>query len=172
MLILSKNTWQGINQIKNINSKGNKRPSSLIVNKKLISDPSQVANSFSDYFSTIVDKLQAKVYHLPTGFPVYLTNANKHNFFVKPTNPIEIIINNLDSNKATGPYGIINEILYLIKLNIAEPLSILINLSFEKAFYLKISKVIPVYKEKGNIFDSSIYRPISLLSNINNIIEN
>ena len=59
-------------------------------------------------------------------------------------------------------------------MNIAEPLSILINLSFEKAFYIgnmKISKVIPVYKDKGNILDSSNYRPISLLSNINKIIE-
>ena len=87
---------------------------------------------------------------------------NEINFFIKPTNPIEIIniINNLHSNKATGPYSIPNEILHLIKLNIAEPLSKLINLSFEKAFYfgnMKISKVIPVYKEKGNIFNSSNY---------------
>ena len=44
-------------------------------------------------------------------------------FFIKPTNPTEIIniINNLDSNKATGSYIIPNDILHLIKLNIAEP---------------------------------------------------
>ena len=59
-------------------------------------------------------------------------------------------------------------------MNIADPLSILINLSFVKAFYfgnMKLAKVIPVYKDEGNILDTSNYRPISLLSNINKIIE-
>ena len=83
-------------------------------------------------------------------------------------------IYNLNSNKATGPSSIDYKILHLIKLNIAEPLSRLINLSFEKAIYfqnLKISKVIPFYKDKGSNLDSSNYRSISLLSNINKIVE-
>ena len=68
--------------------------------------------------------------------------------FLLNLNPIEIIniINNLNSNKATGPYSISNEINPL-KMNIADPLSILINISFEKAFYFrntKISKIVPV----------------------------
>ena len=92
-----KNTWQGVNQIININSKSNKRPSSLIEIKKLISDPYKVASSFNEYFSTIADKYQTTVYHLRTGFSEYFTNANEHNIFIKTTNPIEIIniINNL-----------------------------------------------------------------------------
>ena len=84
------------------------------------------------------------------------------------------IINHLDANKASGPYSIDYEILHLIKLIIAEPLSRIINLSFEKAKYfdnLKISKAIPVYKDKGSNLDSGNYRPISLLSNINKIVE-
>ena len=83
-------------------------------------------------------------------------------------------INNLNSNKATGPSSIDYKILHLIKLNIAESLSRLINLSFENAIYfqnLEISKVIPFYKDKGSNLDSSNYCPISLLSNINKIVE-
>ena len=59
-------------------------------------------------------------------------------------------------------------------MNISEPLSELINLSFEKATYfdnLEVSKAIPIFKDKGNILERSHYRPISLLSNINKIIE-
>ena len=59
-------------------------------------------------------------------------------------------------------------------MNISEPLSELINLSFEKATNfdnLKVSKAIPIFKDKGNILEHSRYRPISLLSNINKIIE-
>ena len=55
-----KNTWKGINQIININSKGKKIPSSLIVNKKLISDPYTVASSFNECFSTIAEKSKQK----------------------------------------------------------------------------------------------------------------
>ena len=160
-----KNTWKGINQIININSKGKKIP-----------DQYTVASSFNKYFSTIAEKIQAKVYHLGTDFSEYLNDMNEYNCFIEPTNPVEIIntINKLDCNKATGPYSIPNEILHLIKMNIADPISILTNLSFAKAFYfgnMKIAKVIPVYKYKGNILDTSNYRPISLLSNINKIIE-
>ena len=52
-------------------------------------------------------------------------------------------MNSLDSNKATGPHSIpLTPILHLIKLNIAEPLSDIVNLSFENGIYfdrLKIS---------------------------------
>ena len=74
------------------------------------------------------------------------------------TYPLELIriINNLNANKVSGPYSIDYEILHLIKLIIAEPLSRIINLAFEKAKYfenLKISKAIPVYKDKGSNLD-------------------
>ena len=106
----------------------------------------------------------------------YLNNSNGHNFFITPTFPEEIIetIFYLKSNKATGPYSIPTEIIDLIKINIAEPLTKLINVSFANALYfgnLKVSKAIPVFKNKGTLLDCSNYRPISLLSNINKIIE-
>ena len=86
-------------------------------------------------------------------FTRYLKDRNEHSIFIQPTNPLELIriINNLNANKASGPYSIDYEILHLIKLIIAAPLSRIINLSFEKAKYfenLKISKAIHVYKDK------------------------
>ena len=171
-----KKTWMGINQIINVKSKGNRDPSSLIVNNKLISDPCEVANKLNEYFSSIAEKLQANIYNDDTYFHQYLNNRNERNFFITPINPIEIadIINNININKASGPTSIPNKILHLIKHIIATPLSNLINTSFEKGLYfdtLKTAKVIPLFKENGDILERSNYRPISLLSNINKIIE-
>ena len=73
-----------------------------------------------------------------------------------------------------GPLSIPFDILHLIKLIIAKPLSEIVNLSFSKGVYiddLKLSKTIPIFKEKGNNLECKNYRPISLLSNINKIIE-
>ena len=50
---------------------------------------------------------------------------------MNPTDKNEIIhiINNLNLNKSTGPHSIPSDILNIIKLNIAEPLSEIVNLS-------------------------------------------
>ena len=74
------------------------------------------------------------------------------------------IINNLRSNKATGPHSIPTDILQLIKCNISKPLSEILNLSFSTSIYpnkLKIAEVMPVFKNKGS----------PLVSYINNIYE-
>ena len=106
----------------------------------------------------------------------HLNNRNAHHFFISPTDKIELIdiINTFSIKKSTGPHSIPSDIFHLIKLNVVEPLESIINLSFDKGIYienLKISKTIPVYKRKGSPLDYNNYRPISLLSNINKLIE-
>ena len=59
----------------------------------------------------------------------------------------------------------------LIKILIAEPLSNLINTSFEEVIYLDQLKISKVLLKDGNRLDRSNYRPISLLSNKNKILE-
>jgi hypothetical protein len=60
-----------------------------------------------------------------------------------------------------------------LKQDISIPISRIINLSFSSGYFpclLKISKVIPIFKQ-GSFHEVSNYRPISLLSNIEKIIE-
>ena len=81
------------------------------------------------------------------------------------------IINSLE-NKSTGPYSIPLKLLSLIPDLIILPLAYIINMSFLTGVYpnlLKIVKVIPIHG--GSTEDVKNYRPISLLSIVDKIIE-
>ena len=82
------------------------------------------------------------------------------------------IINSLE-NKSTGPTSIPLKLLSLIPDLIITPLAYIINLSLTTGEYpelLKVVKVIPIHKG-GSTQDVSNYRPISLLSIFDKIIE-
>ena len=124
----------------------------------------------------MASKLQGQIYSAGVGFEKYLHNPNENSFFFRPTNKDEILltINKLESGKSSGPNSIPSTILELIKYEIASPLAEIANLSFETGIYmnkLKMSHVLPIYKDTGNLLDCSNYRPISLLSNLNKIFE-
>ena len=170
------NTWKGIKSVININNSIRSEPSCIRSNNTVITEPKEIANNFNNYFANIGHNLQSKIYQNDLNYKEYLTQVNDYSFFIKPTNKEEIIsiINNINISKATGPHSIPSDILPSIKDYIADPLAKIINMSFVKGIYienLKIAETIPIFKEKGNNLDCSNYRPISLLSNINKIIE-
>ena len=79
----------------------------------------------------------------------------------------------LNPRKAAGPCSIPTDILHLLKTENSYPLSIIFNLSMRNGTHpklLKSVKVIPIFK-KGSKLETSNYRPISLLSNLNKILE-
>ena len=171
-----KSTWKGIKQIINIKDRDNNQLNSIMIDDTLCTDSRKIANGFNEYFATIAEKLQSRIYHEGHDFTKYLTEKNEKSFFIEPTDEIEIkqIIKNFSANKASGPHSIPNEILqYSIDI-LVYPLNRLINHSFTNGIYfqnLKISKTLPIYKNKGNFLEVENYRPISLLSNVNKIIE-
>ena len=86
---------------------------------------------------------------------------------------IKNIISSLNVNKGNGPNSIDTHILQLLKEEISSPLSEIFNLSFTTGLHpalFKISKPITIFK-KGSRLLVSNYRPISLLSNLNKILE-
>ena len=79
----------------------------------------------------------------------------------------------LKNKHSAGDDGISNNLLKKMTPHILEPLTYLINLSFEKGVFpnrLKIARVVPVYK-KCNTADCRNYRPVSLLSGFSKVFE-
>ena len=87
-------------------------------------------------------------------------------------NELISIISKLKNNKSPGPNNIGSK---LVKNNVSilvDPLIHLFNLSITTGVVpdkLKLAKVIPVYKNKGEITSPGNYRPISLLSVFENL---
>ena len=147
-----------------------------MLDNEIETGPTKIAEGFNAYFSSIAEKLQQNISFGGVDFTKYLTTPLGHNFLFKAVdeNEISIIIDSLENSKATGPHSIPTEILKIIKLNIVYPLKEIINISFATGVYpdkLKIAKVIPIFKTKGDLLLTLNYRPISLLSNVNKIFE-
>ena len=106
--------------------------------------------------------------------------------FLPPSNPNSLssfdpitgeeicsIIKSFNIRKGTGPASIPSIILSHMSNELAQPLSMIANICFSSGTHpdkLKVAKVIPIYKKGSKLLPSN-YRPISLLSNINKIIE-
>ena len=168
--------WKGITEIINVKSKNYDQPTCLAEGDTTITNPSEVANCFNQYFTSIADDiLKKRKYEGHKSFRDYLLNSTNQSFLIYDcdTDEIKNIISSFHANKSLGPNSIDAHILKLLKDEICEPLCNIFNLSFSTGVHpdlLKISKTIPIFK-KGSRLLVSNYRPISLLSNLNKILE-
>ena len=171
----SRKVWSGVRDL--ISTQANSEcPISITTGDSVTSDPEIVANDFNDFFTTIADSIRNKMPPSFNHFSNFLKNPNLNSLLLAPTSNEEIarVIGSFSTSKASGPNSIAVKILKLINQDISVPISALINSSFTSGIFpsvLKISKVIPVFKNKGSPLEVSNYRPISLLSNIEKIYE-
>ena len=150
-------------------------PTLLTFQNENIDNPERIANIFNNYFSTIGEKTEEKIKHSHKKYTDYLSNENPDAFFLSPTNKEEVkfILSSLDISKSTEPYSIPSKVLNMLKNDIFEQLADLFNLSFTTGTFptpLKTAKVIPIHK-KDSKSNFTNYLPISLLSNLDKILE-
>ena len=106
---------------------------------------------------------------------MYIDTCNSESFYLFPTTPSEIEreISYLNTSKTVGPNSIPIKVLKLLQHVLSKPLEILFNASFATGIVpqsFKIARIIPVFK-KGDYRSLNNYRPISLLSIFNKLLE-
>ena len=171
-----KKIWIGIKNIINIKPKDDNSPNCIEVNNELVTDTKDICNNFNDYFTTVADKiLRNNKTSLRKTFDQYLPQRNSNSFVFEPCTPNEVylLVEQLNPSKGTGPNGIHTEILKLINHLICNTLCKIFNMCITSGKHpdkLKLAHAIPIFK-KGSRLLVSNYRPISLLSNLNKILE-
>ena len=135
-----KKTWSGIKSLINIRAINKEHPNSILINNNLENEPTKMADCFNSYFTTVAEKLQQNIYFENTNFANYLKTPVVQNFLFESVDmgEINVIIDSLENNKATGPHSIPTEILKLVKFNLCYPLKEIINISFATGIYTLI----------------------------------
>ena len=134
-----------------------------------------IANAFNNFFAKIGNNIANSVPNTDCSPQQYLNKQTYDTFYLFPTSTseIETEISAINVRKATGPYSIPSNLLKLLKSVISKPLEIIFNASFARGIVpnkFKIARVLPVFKN-GIQTNMSNYRPISLLSVFNRILE-
>ena len=102
--------------------------------------------------------------------------SNLTKFYFEPMTVSAVLkrLSSLDTIKALGLDGVSNQFLKECASVLAEPLTHIFNVSFEKCCFphrWKQAVVKPLYKRKGAKNDPASYRPIALLPCVSKILE-
>ena len=138
-------------------------------------NPQDVANSMNTHFTTVAEKLSEQLEKTDTNFKKYMKNENKSSIYLKNIETSEVVeqINALDAKKSTGHDEIPAKIIKWAPQLFAPILKSLYNKCIDMGYYpsnMKIAKVTPIHK-KGDKNDLNNYRPISVLTQFNQIFE-
>ena len=142
---------------------------------KTITDPEEIADKFSKYFTNIGPNLASAIRDVNSSVNSFIGDVNLPPITLKPTSPSELesISSMFASGRAPGYDNISMRVIKHSIHLISAPLSNIINLSLQKGIFpdkLKLTKVIPIYKANDPCLFTN-YRPISLLSNFSKFFE-
>ena len=151
----------------------------LKYNNQIYVNKPDISSKMNEHFSSVADKIASKINPSPKDPCSYMPNYNStFRMHSINSNIIKRIVSKMESKKSTDIFGISNFLIKKIINGIALPLAHIINLSISTGIVpndMKIAKVIPIYKIKGNNsilkIDPSKYRPISLLPVFSKILE-
>ena len=168
-------TWNGIKQVINIDKKSTQKINCIRDGNFYIHDAKQIAEMFNNHFSQVGQKLEKSIRPTNKKYDDYLNERVENSFIIEPTNNDEVlsIIKQFKNSKATGPNSLNTIFLKKCAKELSEPLALLFNMSFSNGIFpesLKLANIIPIHKKDDKTFVNN-YRPISLISNIDKVME-
>jgi len=169
--------WSNLNRVMSVNKKDKNACciNKLVVNNQDLCAPLDISNALNEYFCSIGSNLSSKLPNTTAQYSDYLCSPLSTSLFVEPVTALEIdsMISSLKCDKSCGDDGIGPQLIKDNKNLLCEPLVYLYNLSLFNGVVpdkLKTAKVVPLFK-KGDRCRMENYRPISLLSIFNKILE-
>ena len=88
----SRNTrkvWLGIKNIINIKNTSNFTQKHIVSKGVSFTDPKSIADRFNEFFTTIGNKVQNKVYSEHVNYDSYLNNPSQDSIFLRPTSTFD-----------------------------------------------------------------------------------
>ena len=141
----------------------------------MLTTPEDISNALNKHFCSVGNRLSRALPDTGEHYRTYINNSIRELFFLSPVEGVDILreIKNLALNKTPGPDDIGAKLLKLDPDVFLYPLRLMYNRAIENGQYpneMKLAKVIAIYK-KGIMHVADNYRPISLLSCFNKILE-
>lgn len=167
-----KKTWQTLSVA--LNRKSSRTMlESFMIDDEMCSDQKKIADTFNNYFATICTHNRPNNENSP--YTSYLSNPTVEKFEFKIINREETLthLSQMKPSHSCGHDSISNNLLKIIKTEISDCLTLIINQSITTGIYpdqLKIAKVVPIHK-KNDKLDIKNYRPISVLPTISKLFE-
>ena len=112
--------WGGIKKIISSNNSNHTFPTAITVHNETITNPSDIANVFNNYFGKAATNIQSSIRFSKKKYYDYLLPLNIESFFLTPTDSTEVsnIIFSLNQNKSDEPNSISIKILKLLNKDI------------------------------------------------------
>ena len=118
-------TWQGIKQIINMKSKKSDYPSCIIHDGITITDPTEIANKFNNFYTSIADDiLEKRKYNGNKSYKDFLRDPMNLSMALYECDETEVknLLLSLHPRKASGPNSIPTDVLHLLAADICKPL--------------------------------------------------